>query len=146
MKVILLQDVAKIGKRHSVVTVPDGYAINQLVPKKLALPATPENLKRTLRHNAAVAATKEAGEARFETAVMALTDKKVVVVAEANEQKHLFQAVHESDVVAAAVAAGLDIDTHMIKIGNSIKSLGVHEVHLVSGKKDHVFTIEVIKK
>jgi large subunit ribosomal protein L9 len=146
MKVILLQDVAKIGKRFSVVNVPDGYATNQLIPKKLAIPATPENLKRTLHCNATVAATKEAGEARFNAAVAALTDNVVLVSADANEQDHLFQAVHESDIVAAAIVAGVDIDAHMIKIETPIKSLGKHEVGLMSGKKYHVFTIEVIKK
>ena len=46
MKVILLQDVAKIGKRFETVDVPDGYALNMLIPKRMAEPATPENLKR----------------------------------------------------------------------------------------------------
>lgn len=146
MKVILLQDVAKIGKRHSVVNVPDGYAINQLIPKKLAEPATPVNLKRALQRNAIVAASKEAGEARFDAAVAALADKTVSVSADANEQEHLFQAIHETDIVSAAVAAGVDVDVDMVKIKTPIKSLGKHEVTLVGGKKDHVFTIEVIKK
>lgn len=146
MKVILLQDVAKIGKRFSVVNVPDGYAANQLIPKKLAVPATPENLKRTLRHHATAAATKEAGFARFDAAVAALTDKVIVVSAEASEQEHLFQAIHESDIVTAAVAAGVDIDVHMVKISSPIKSLGKHELLLTGGKKDQVITVEVIKK
>lgn len=146
MKVILLQDVAKIGKRFSVVNVPDGYATNQLIPKKLAVPATPENLKRTLHRNATAAATKEASEARFDTAVAMLAEKEVRVFADANEQEHLFQAIHESDIVAAAIAVGIDIDAHMVKIGTPIKSLGKHEVHLTNGKEDHVFTVEVIKK
>lgn len=146
MKVILLQDVAKIGKRFSVVNVPDGYAINQLIPKKLALPATPENLKRTLRHNQAIAANKEADSVRFDAAIAALTDKTIAVTAEANEQGHLFRAIHEAEIVTAASAAGVAIDTHMIKILAPIKSLGEHEVWLVGGKKEHPFTVTVVKK
>lgn len=146
MKVILLQDVAKIGRRFNVVSVPDGYATNQLIPKKLAVPATPENLKRTLHHNATVAASKEAGETRFAAAVVALADVPITVPAEANEQNHLFQAVHQTDIVAAAVAAGVDIDVQMVKIETPIKSLGKHNVTLIGNKKNHVFSVEVIKK
>lgn len=146
MKVILLQDVAKIGKRFTVTNVPDGYAINQLIPKKLALPATPENLKRTLRRNQAVVATREAEDARFEAAVKAVADKSVVFSAEANEQGHLFQAVHEADIVAAAAMVAVDIDVHMVKIPTPIKSLGDHQVTLLSGKKEHLFTVTVVKK
>ncbi|MBP6881718.1 MAG: 50S ribosomal protein L9 [Candidatus Pacebacteria bacterium] len=146
MKVILLQDVAKIGKRFSVVNVPDGYAINQLIPKKLALPATPENLKRTLRHNQAIAANKEADSVRFDAAVAALTDKAVIVTADANEQGHLFKAVHETEIAAAATVAGLVIDAQMVKITTPIKSLGEHEVWLIGGKKEQPFTVTVVKK
>ena len=46
MKVILLRDVAKIGRRFEIVEVPDGYALNKLIPKKDAEAATPANVKR----------------------------------------------------------------------------------------------------
>ena len=48
MKVILLRDVAKIGKRYEIVEVPDGFALNKLIPKKDAEAATPVNVKRVL--------------------------------------------------------------------------------------------------
>ena len=146
MKVILLQDVAKIGKRFSVTEVPDGYALNQLIPKKMAEPATPANLKRIERHHATVSATVEAGAARFDAAVAALADVTISVSAEANEQEHLFKAVHEADIVVAAKAQGVDIEASMLKIATPIKSLGTHSVELVSGAKSHVFIVEVIKK
>lgn len=146
MKVILLQDVAKIGKRFSITEVPDGYALNQLIPKKLAEPATPINLKRIERRQATLAATKEASDTRFDAAVAALGETVVTVSVEANEQGHLFQAVHEADIIAAATASGVAIDRSMLKIPSPIKSVGEHEVHLVGGKKNHLFTISVVKK
>ncbi len=46
MKVILLRDVAKIGKRYEVANVPDGFALNKLIPQGDAQAATPDNVKR----------------------------------------------------------------------------------------------------
>jgi ribosomal protein L9 len=68
------------------------------------------------------------------------------VVAEANEQSHLFQAVHEQDIVKAATAKGVDIDTTMIKIKAPIKALGEHAISLIGCGKEEMFTILVVKK
>ena len=146
MKVILLQDVAKIGKRFSVVETPDGYALNQLIPKKMAEAATPANMKKIERRQAETVATKEADGARFEAAKEAFATHKVIIPVEANEQDHLFKAVHEMDIVKAAQAVGIDIEAAMIKIGTPIKALGEHSVQLVSGTHVAAVTIEVIRK
>ncbi|MEN9921790.1 MAG: large subunit ribosomal protein [Candidatus Parcubacteria bacterium] len=146
MKVILLQDVAKIGRRFSIVSVPDGYALNQLIPKKLAEPATPINLKRIEKYQATVVAGKQADEGRFDAAVAALHENVPVVTVEANEQGHLFKAVHEDDIVTAAAVVGVSIDRSMVKISSPIKSVGDHTVELVGGSKKHPFIITVVKK
>ena len=146
MKVILLQDVAKIGKRFSIAEVPDGYALNQLIPKKMAEPATPANLKKIERFQAESVATKEADQTRFEAAKEALSDKKIVVVADANEKGHLFKAVHESEIADAAVASGISVDSSMLSIQAPIKELGEHTVDLVSQGVAVSFTVEIVKK
>lgn len=146
MKVILLQDVAKIGRRFSIAEVPDGYAMNQLIPKRMAEPATPANLKRIERRQAESTATEEAGQAAFETAKEALTGKVIAVVEEANEKGHLFKAVSEAEIVEAAQTAGVAVTTAMIRVPQPIKELGEHEIELVSGGNKTTFTIEVTKK
>jgi large subunit ribosomal protein L9 len=146
MKVILLQDVAKIGKRFSVVEVPDGYALNQLIPKRMAEAATPANLKKIERRQAETAATKEADLARFQAAKTILTANKITVLVEANEQGHLFKAVHETEIADAAQTMGADIESVMVKIEKPIKELGDHSIQLVSGTQVADITIEVIKK
>jgi len=145
MKVILLQDVAKIGKRSDVVEVPDGYALNQLIPKKIAEPATASNQKRIERMQADAEAGKEADRVRFATAQEALAKQKLQISAEANELGHLFKAVNESDVAAAAGAAGVDIEAAMVIIDAPIKDVGEHVVSLVRGDDRADFTIEVCK-
>lgn len=146
MKVILLQDVAKIGRRSELVEVPDGYALNQLIPKRMAEPATAANKKRIDRLQASAEANKAADEARFETAQKALSEKTIQIAADVNEQGHAFKAVNENDIAEAAQSVGIDIEAAMIVVGAPIKEVGEHKVELVRGNSKAEFTIEVIKK
>ena len=146
MKVILLQDVAKIGKRSQLVEVPDGYALNQLIPKHMAEPATAANMKRIEKMQASTAASQEADKSRFEAAAKALSEKTIEIATEVNEQGHSFKAVSEADIADAAQAAGVDIEAAMISTAAPIKEIGEHEVSLVRGDEKATFTITVIKK
>lgn len=146
MKVILLQDVAKIGKRSELVEVPDGYALNQLIPKHMAEPATAANQKRIERLQKDAASKQEQDKTRFEAAIKALTEKSVTIHTEANELGHLFKAVNEKDIADAAQDAGVDIDAAMIVVGAPIKDVGEHTVELIRGDQKSTFTIEVIKQ
>lgn len=146
MKVILLQDVAKIGKRSDVVDVPDGYAMNQLIPKRMAEPATAQNQKRVAKLQADAEANRAADRERFEKAQAALAAADIKIPMEVNEVGHLFKAVSEKDIAEAAQAAGIDADEAMIQVGNPIKEVGEHTVKLIRGDESAEFTIEVTKK
>lgn len=146
MKVILLQDVAKIGKRSDLVEVPDGYALNQLIPKRMAEAATAQNKKRIEKLQAEAESNKEADRARFAAAQTALTDKMVQVPAEVNDKGHAFKAVSEQDIAEAAQAAGVDVEAAMLVVGEPIKEIGEHTIELVRGDDKATITIEVIKK
>ncbi len=146
MKVILLQNVAKIGQRGEIATVPDGYALNKLIPKRMAEPATAANQKRIAKLQADAVAGKEALLEKFKTAVAALNEKKITIEAEANDQGHLFKAVHENEIAAAAVAVGVEIDVNFLRVKQTIKEVGEHVVEAFCGKETDSFTIEVVKK
>jgi len=146
MKVILLQDVAKIGRRHTVVEVPDGYALNQLIPKRLAEPATPQNLRKIERKNAEKSAATEAGVSRFADAVAALEGQPLVIIMEANEQGHLFQQVHEKDVIEAARAKGVVLEPGAVVFAAPIKEVGTHTIPLKHGQQTASCVIDVQKK
>ena len=146
MKVILLQDVARIGKRHSVVEVPDGYALNQLMPKRMAIPATGENLKRVLHNTASKEANASAEEAAFTAAVAELKEKTITVAADMNDKQHLFKAISAAEVVAAAQALGVTISAQSVRFTTPIKEAGAHEVTLVHGAHKASVTVTVIKK
>lgn len=146
MKVILLQDVAKIGRRSELVEVPDGYALNQLIPKRMAEPATAANKKRIEKLQANAEASRAADQTRFETAQKSLNEKTIQIAADVNELGHAFKAVNETDIAEAAMVAGIDVDAAMIVVGAPIKEVGEHKVQLVRGDSKAEFTIEVIKK
>ncbi len=146
MKVILLQDVAKVGKRYEVVEVPNGFATNKLFPKLLAEAASPSNMKKINRRQAGMVANQEAGKARFETAIELLRAKALQFATEVNEKGHLFKAVHEADIAAVAQSMSINIEASMITIATPIKEVGEHTVTLKEGSHKAEFTVEVIKK
>ncbi len=146
MKVILLQDVAKIGRRSEVVEVPDGYARNQLIPKKMAEPATPANLKRIERMKANSAAEADAETEKYVKTAEALKDMTVTVETEVNEQGHLFKAVSPEDVAAAAKGAGIEVDPKLITIPEPIKEAGEHTIILQHGNERSEVQLVVTKK
>lgn len=146
MKVILLQDVAKIGRRSQIVEVPDGYARNQLIPKRMAEPASAANTKRIEKMQAEASASDEAGKAKFVTALEALRASTLRIMVDANEKGHMFKAVSAADVIVSAVEAGVEIEEKMISFDSPIKEVGEHTVKLVAGTEKANFTIEVIKK
>lgn len=145
MKVILLQDVAKIGRRHEIVDVPNGYAANKLIPNKMAQPATPANLKRAQKvHADKVGATADV-EAAFVAAKTALAAESLTITAEMNDQDHTFQAVSADDISAAAAAKNIAIAAETIDFSKPVKSAGEHVVKLTMGAQSTDFTINVVK-
>lgn len=145
MKVILLQDVAKIGGRFETVEVPTGFAQNKLIPKGQALPATPANEKRVAAQKAKQAAKREATAGTFDAAVEALgTEPLVVATSDANEQGHLYQALPAAAVVAAAAERGATLAQDQVVFPEPIKSLGEHEIRLVGGDEPATLTVSVV--
>ncbi len=144
MKVILLQDVAKIGKKHAVVDVPDGYGLNQLIPRKMAKPATPENLKAAL-HEADIKKTSAASSLeKYEKTKAALNGKVISIPApNKNQQGHLFAAIQKGQVIEALAKAGVVADPAMVELPRAIKESGEHEINLKHGAHHSSFIIKV---
>ena len=144
MKVILLQDVAKIGRRFDTVEVPNGYAQNKLIPQGQALPATAVNVKRvaTRRERAAAAAATE--EARLAAALAKLSGATLTITAKANEQGHLYEALHARDVVAAAADAGATVSEAEVQLPEQIKEVGTHEIALSDGAQQGVVSVTIV--
>ena len=145
MKVILLQDVAKIGRRYEEVSVPDGYALNMLIPKGMAEVATSLNRKKVAAHRGVQAASLSASEDSLMEAVEKIKENALSVEVEANDKDHFFQSLKIESIVDAAARDGILLKAEQIVISDPIKSLGEHPIILKAGSKSVEVKINVVK-
>jgi large subunit ribosomal protein L9 len=128
MELILLEEVKKLGKSGQKVQVKDGYGRNYLIPRKLALPATPQNLRVYENEQKARAKKrqKEMDEAR------ALGEKvaavPVTISRQAGDDDKMFGSVTNANIAEALEAQGFKIDKRKIELPEPIKALGTFEV------------------
>jgi large subunit ribosomal protein L9 len=129
MKIILLKEVKGIGHAHEAIETADGYALNFLIPKKLAIPATAVALKEAeLRRKQAVERA-ELDTKLLTQNIAALAEARIVIRVRANEKGHLYDAVGESEIrKAAKEQAHVDISDDVIKLEKPIKELGIFEI------------------
>lgn len=130
MKVILLDDVAKLGRRGDVRDVSDGYARNFLIPKKLALSATSGNLNN-LEH---IKKQQDAKAGRIKSDAEALRSRIEALTYEerrqASEEGKLFGSVTSQDIAEFLEAKGLKIERRRIHLDEPIKTLGETRVSI----------------
>jgi large subunit ribosomal protein L9 len=145
MKVILLKDIAKLGKRGDVKEVADGYAINVLMRKGDALQATPSELAKWKAKEDAKNHKKEIATSTFAMLVDALRHTSLAISNKKHDVKgQLFAQVKENDIADAIFSAvKLSIDPKQIIIGTPIKSIGTHSFDIKQGDKKEKLTIEV---
>ena len=128
MKIILQENVDKLGTRGTVVDVADGFARNYLLPRNLAIPATPGSLKSLERRRASFA-QKEAVE--HDAAVqMAQTigTLSVTIRRKSGENDQLFGSVTAADIAAAVAAQGHNVDKRRLQLSEPLKTLGERDV------------------
>ena len=129
MKVILLQDVKGKGKKGQMLEVSDGYARNFMLPKKIAIEATPDAIN-TMRMNDKAAAEKAAKE-RPEAMEISkkLRELTVTVTAKGGGAGKLFGSVTNQEIADALKAAtGITLDKRKIVIADPIKNVGTYTV------------------
>jgi len=124
MKVILLDDVANLGRRGEVRDVSDGYARNFLIPKKLALGASAGNLKNLehIKQQQDSKALRIKGDAEgLQQRIEALTYEER---RQASEEGKLFGSVTSQDLVDFLGTHGIKIERRRIQLDEPIKTLG----------------------
>jgi large subunit ribosomal protein L9 len=128
MKIILMEDVTTLGRRGDVRDVANGYARNFLLPKKLAVPATPANLQnldhlKRQRERTENRAREEARDAAGRIAALTLT-----VTTRASEDGRLFGSVSAQDVVEYLERHEVPVEKRRVLLEEPIKALGEYRV------------------
>jgi len=124
MEVILRDHVENVGKRGEVVKVADGYARNFLLPRKLALLATPGNLKQVARERVKFDALEAVERTAAEELASRLGGIQVVISRKVGETGALYGSVTSADVAEALAKQGFEIDKRKIGLREPIKKLG----------------------
>lgn len=128
MRIILQENVEKLGRRGEVLDVSEGYARNYLLPRKLAIPATEGNTKRLEQIRASLA-KKEASEKGLAEVLAGQIDAATVTLTrKAGESDQLFGSVTSADIAEALAALGYNVDKRKIQLGDPIKLVGEYSV------------------
>ena len=128
MKVILREDVEKLGKAGEVVKVADGYGRNFLIPRRLAVLADVRNMK-ALEHERRVIETRAKKDRKGAAAAAErLAAVSLTIPAKAGEEGRLFGAVTSRDIAEALEKAGVSVDRKTIQLPDPIKQVGDYKV------------------
>ncbi|HHU90324.1 MAG TPA: 50S ribosomal protein L9 [Clostridiaceae bacterium] len=131
MKVILKQDVKKLGKKDQIVEVNDGYARNYLIPKGLVVEATPAALNEAKAKNAAEKHRKETELSDAKALAAKMSGITVTVKSKAGASGKLFGSITSKDITDQLKAQHkIKIDKKMVNLPEAIKSLGETEVEI----------------
>ena len=129
MKVILTSDVDKLGKAGEMVNAKTGFARNFLLPNKLAVQATKENIKIWEEKQAELRAIERENIKKANELKEKIENTKVKIIAKTGEGDRLFGSITSMDIEKALKdQQGLDIDKKKIEMKDNIKSLGTFNV------------------
>jgi large subunit ribosomal protein L9 len=128
VKVILMKDVAKLGKSGEMRMVADGYATNFLIPQQLAVPAA-GGAYRAWQHDIASREDKRVRErADAEIAATRIGSTTLTMGVKVGEGGKLYGSITSKDIADALARRGIDIDRHKIDLEDPLKTLGTYKV------------------
>jgi large subunit ribosomal protein L9 len=133
MKVLLCDDVRKLGWLGDVVEVNDGYARNYLLPQGLAKPATEANIKAIAEEKGGRAETRKLEIERVKEVAAAVEGAEAVLAAKANEQGVLFGSIKAGDIAGNLREQGFEVADEFVELAEHIKEVGTHSVKLEFG-------------
>ncbi len=124
MEVILKEDVSKLGSRGDLVKVAEGYGRNYLLPKKLAIEATPAN--RAVIEQMKAAAVRRLAREKGDAEVIGkqLVGVELLFVRKSGERDQLFGSVTSADIARELEHKGLNIDRRKIQLDEPLKAVG----------------------
>ena len=147
MEIILREYVENLGERGEIVKVAPGYARNYLLPRKLALPATPGNRKHVERERSIVEARETQEKSQVQALAARLAAVDLTIPRRVSDTDQLYGSVTAADIVALLKEKGFEVDRRKLILLESIKAIGDHEVRLrLHREVTVVLTVHVVRE
>ncbi len=128
MKVLLLEDIHKLGSAGSIVEVKDGYARNYLIPKGFAIRVTPSKLKEIEARQRAILRKRQKARERALSLSKKLDGMTVRIEVMVGKENKLYGSVTAPMIAEELKKMGFEVDRHAIELDKPIKELGLKQV------------------
>ncbi|MDD5721331.1 MAG: 50S ribosomal protein L9 [Candidatus Pacebacteria bacterium] len=146
MKVIFLKDVPRVGKKYVIKDVNDGYALNFLIPRKLAEMATPNAIAQLEKKMKNIRIERETQESLLLKNLEEIKGKIVTIKSKADEKGHLFSGIKNKEIIKEMKAQhGAEISEESIVLEKPIKEIGEFEIPISVKDKKSYFKLKVEK-
>lgn len=144
MKVILLKDVRKVGKKFDIKDVADGFALNFLIPRKLAEVSNDSNTRKVESLKVGDVAKKKIQEDLLLKNLKNLDGITLEIKANANDKGHLFKGIHKEEIVEELTKQGhLDMSLDYIELEKPIKEVGEFPIEVKVQDKAVTFKLVI---
>ncbi len=130
MRVILLQDIEKLGKKYEVKDVKNGYARNFLIPRGLVKPATKESLKWLETQKEIGAKKSEEELKKIQELASTVDGQEIIMSVKVGEENQLFESITAQKICDKLKEAGFEVKKNQLELKSPIKELGEFQVKI----------------
>jgi len=148
MKVLFLKDITNVAKKDQIKEVSDGYAINFLFPKNLAVPATKDVVIKTTQKIQSIEREKKEKNIQLEHLSDKLKNLKISFKAKANDEGHLFGGISIDDIIKKLKdTLQIEIEKDKINLEHHLKNIGLHKITIkLPNNKETELTVNIEKE
>lgn len=146
MKIILLKDIKGVGRKFEEKNASDGYAINYLIPNKLAVMASGAAAAQIKTLKEAEEKSNQAKNQKISENVSKLAGTEITATLKANEKGHLFASLSKDKIINLLKEKGIEIASDNLNLKDPIKEIGTYSIPVLVGDKETHFTLIVSGK
>ncbi|MFZ5796964.1 MAG: 50S ribosomal protein L9 [Desulfobulbus sp.] len=145
MEVILNKTIDNLGFEGDIVNVKPGYARNFLIPKKMAMSVTNQNMARLQQEKEAIKARLDREKKEAEALSAKLNGVTIQIARRVGEENRLFGSVTSGDIAAALADSGITVDRKAILLNDPIKTIGDSKIGIRVGyQMTALITVQVV--
>jgi large subunit ribosomal protein L9 len=145
MKIILLKDIPKIGRKNEIKEVSEGYALNFALPRKLAVLATDANVKKVEQTKKIADVERKVMEDLISKNIDSLSASSITVKARTNEKGHLFSGIDKNEIAKEIEKqTRVSIDPEFIILEKPLKEVGQFVLDIKAPHKKGKLKIEIL--